>query len=98
MSRNDRSRRKNKRERRRRAKYGIVLHTKPEYLSATELAVLIATTTHLTELSNLPKFDPTKVHVQLTFPSGNLGCASLARSGERPPGSEVLVDLESAAS
>lgn len=62
-----------------RGRYNLVLGTPPESLDKTELAVLLALTPQLTELSNLPGFDPTDVTVQLTFKSGHIGCAKLEK-------------------
>ena len=62
-----------------RGEYDIVFVISPSDLSETELAVLTATTTGLTRLSNLPRFDPSTVAVHLTFASGRTGIARLKK-------------------
>jgi len=60
------------------AKYVLLLGTPPEQLTHTELAALMALTAQLTELSNLPGYDPTDVTLTLTFGrTGHSGCARL---------------------
>ena len=96
-SRNPKSRRKSRGKSKPKAgssgKYGLILHKPPRELSATELAVLMSTTVHLSTVAGLPGFDPTSVHVQLTFPSGRVGCANLAL-GTVPPGVVLVVEKE----
>lgn len=59
-------------------KYELVLGTPPEKLTQTELATLMTLPTFLTQLSNLPGFDPTDVTVQLSWKStGHVGSAKL---------------------
>ena len=67
-------------------KYTLVLHTEPLSLDPSEIAVLIATTMHLTALDKIPGFDPTTTRVELTFASGRVGSASLARSASAAEG------------
>ena len=59
-------------------KYTFLMGTPPESLDPHELAALLALTAQLTELSNLPGYDPTDVTLTLTFGrTGHTGCAKL---------------------